>query len=51
MVACWLVGLLWIVLFYLAGDSLTYFRDIGNWNLVVGMSLIAVGFVLSTRWE
>jgi hypothetical protein len=51
MVACWLVGLLWIVLFYLAGDSLKYFRDIGNWNLVVGMSLIAVGFVLSTRWE
>jgi hypothetical protein len=51
MVTCWLVGLAWIVLFYLAGDNLKYFRDIGNWNLVVGMGLIAVGFVLSTKWE
>jgi Cell division protein CrgA len=51
MVTCWLVGLSWIVLFYLAGDNLKYFRDIGNWNLVVGMGLIATGFVLSTKWE
>jgi hypothetical protein len=51
MVTCWVVGLLWIVLFYLVGQDLKYFRDIGNWNLVVGMGLIALGFVFSTKWE
>lgn len=50
MVTCWVLGLAWIVLFYLAPD-LPYLRDLGNWNLAVGMGLIAIGFVLSTKWE
>ncbi len=50
MVTCWVIGLLWIVVFYLAPD-LKYMRDLGNWNLVVGMGLICVGFVFATRWE
>jgi hypothetical protein len=24
--------------------------DLGNWNLLIGMGLIAVGFVVSTQW-
>jgi Cell division protein CrgA len=50
MVACWVLGLAWIVLFYLLPD-LPYLRDLGNWNLAIGMALIAVGFVFSTKWE
>lgn len=50
MVACWLLGLIWIVVFYMAPD-LKYMSDLGNWNLVIGMALIALGFVFSTRWE
>ena len=50
MVACWIFGLAWIVVFYIAPD-LKYMGDLGNWNLVIGMVFIAVGFVLSTRWE
>lgn len=50
MVACWLVGLAWIVVYYLAPD-LKYMDQLGNWNLLIGMVLIAFGFVLSTRWE
>ena len=50
MVTCWLLGLAWIVVYYLAPD-LKYLSDLGNWNLAVGMALIAVGFVFSTKWE
>ena len=50
MVACWVVGLAWIVTYYINPD-LKYLRDLGDWNLLVGMGLIAVGFVLSTKWE
>lgn len=50
MVGCWVLGLAWIVLFYLAPD-LPYVRDLGNWNLAIGMGLIALGFVFSTKWE
>jgi len=50
MVGCWLFGLAWIVVYYLAPD-VKYIRDIGNWNLAVGMVFIALGFVFSTKWE
>ncbi len=51
MVTCWVLGLLWIVVFYLVGDNVKYFRDLGSWNLVIGMGLIALGFIFSTKWE
>jgi Cell division protein CrgA len=50
MVTCWVLGLAWIVLFYLLPD-LPYLRDLGNWNLAIGMAFIAAGFVFSTKWE
>ena len=48
--ACWVLGLAWIVVYYLAPD-LKYFRELGNWNLAIGMVFIALGFVFSTKWE
>jgi Cell division protein CrgA len=50
MAGCWVLGLAWIVLFYLA-PNVPYMRDLGNWNLAIGMAFIALGFVFSTKWE
>ncbi|MEJ7706468.1 MAG: cell division protein CrgA [Nocardioidaceae bacterium] len=50
MVACWVLGLTWIVVYYLLPD-LKYMGELGNWNLLVGMGFIALGFVFSTKWE
>ncbi|MGI8576540.1 MAG: cell division protein CrgA [Nocardioidaceae bacterium] len=50
MLACWLIGLAWIVVYYIAPD-LKYVSQIGNWNLAIGMAFIAAGFVLATKWQ
>jgi hypothetical protein len=50
MLACWLLGLAWLVVFYVAGQDIPVMKDLGNWNLLIGMGLIAVGFVVSTQW-
>ncbi len=50
MCTCWILGLAWIVVYYIAPD-MKYLSELGNWNLVVGMVFIAFGFVLSTKWE
>src|SRR6266545_3256862 len=50
MLASWLLGLAWLVVFYVAGNDIPYMKDLGNWNLLVGMGLIAFGFVVSTQW-
>jgi hypothetical protein len=50
MLSCWLLGLAWLVVFYVAGQSIPLMDKLGNLNLAVGMGLIAVGFVVSTQW-
>ena len=51
MVGCFVLGLAWIVLYYLAGTSLPLMSDLGNYNLIVGFALFGVGFALATRWR
>ena len=51
MLTCWLLGLIWVVLYYTLMDDLPLAGDLGGWNLVIGMGLIGVGFVFATQWE
>lgn len=51
MVVLFVLGLLWIVVSYIAGSSVPLMRDLGAWNVVIGFGLIGGGFVLSTRWR
>ena len=54
MLGCFLVGLLWICTFYVFSNDLSsipVMNDLGQYNLVVGIALMAVGFTFATRWE
>ena len=54
MLGCFLIGLVWICTFYVFSDDLSalpVFNDLGQWNLAVGISFMAVGFTYATRWE
>jgi hypothetical protein len=50
MLALFLLGLVWIVVFYVTGGSLPV-ESLGNWNIVVGFGFIAAGFAVSTQWK
>jgi hypothetical protein len=50
MLGSWVLGLIWLVVYYVAGQDLPFIKDLGNWNLLVGMGLIALGFIISTQW-
>jgi hypothetical protein len=54
MLGCFLIGLIWICTYYVISDDvsrLPLFDDLGNYNLVVGIGFMAVGFTFATRWE
>jgi hypothetical protein len=52
MLACFLVGLVWICVYYIAGNQpIPVMQDLGQWNLIVGIGFMAVGFVFATHWE
>ncbi|GLF96690.1 cell division protein CrgA [Streptomyces yaizuensis] len=50
MLGLFLVGLAWIVLFYVTEGDLPI-KSIGDWNIVVGFGFIAAGFGVSTQWK
>ena len=50
MVANFLIGLFWIVIFYVTQTRFPI-PDIGVWNMVIGFSFVGVGFSLATKWR
>lgn len=50
MLALFVIGLAWIVVFYVTQSALPV-ATLGHWNIVVGFGFIAVGFVVSTQWK
>jgi hypothetical protein len=51
MVSLFLFGLLWIVLYYIAGPNIPGMKTLGWWNIIVGFGFIGGGFMLSTKWR
>jgi amino acid permease len=54
MLFSFLFGLLWILVFYFVGSNLEdvpVMKDLDNYNLVVGIGFMAVGFTFATKWE
>jgi hypothetical protein len=54
MLGCFILGLLWICTYYVFSNNLSdvpVMNDLGQYNLVVGIGFMAVGFTYATRWE
>jgi hypothetical protein len=55
MLGCFLIGLAWIVTYYFVGQSTTahvpVMDKLDQFNLLVGVGFMAVGFTFATKWE
>lgn len=51
MLASLILGLAWIVLYYVTNGGPSWLSVLGGWNLVCGFGLIVVGVVLATNWR
>ncbi|MBX3195828.1 MAG: cell division protein CrgA [Schumannella sp.] len=45
-----LIGLAWIITFYLSNGSLPI-PSISNWNILIGFGIMFIGFLMTTRWR
>jgi Cell division protein CrgA len=50
MVALFVIGLAWIVIWYISPDN-PVMGPLAGWNVAIGFAFIAGGFLLSTKWE
>ena len=51
MLAMFLIGLAWIVVFYLSQGAYPIPGGFGAKNLFVGFGIVLVGFAMTTRWR
>jgi hypothetical protein len=56
MTACFVIGLGYIVVYYIAGQQIPVMSTIGGQlnalvNVAIGFGFIVVGFILATRWR
>lgn len=51
MLGLMVVGLVWMVVFYLAGDRIGFMTQLGSGNFAIGFTLIVVGLFMTMRWR
>ena len=50
MVGLMVVGLVWVVVFYISSEQYPI-PSLGRWNLGIGFALMLAGFGMTTRWR
>jgi hypothetical protein len=52
MVTFFILGLIYIVAFYIAGNSIPFMNSLNAlWNIGIGFGFLVIGFILSTKWH
>ncbi|MEO5832371.1 MAG: cell division protein CrgA [Nakamurella sp.] len=51
MLGMFVVGLLWLIVFYLWGDGIPFMQSLGNWNFGIAFGLLIAGLIMTMRWR
>ena len=51
MVTLMVLGLLWIVVYYVAGDRIPFMASLSAWNFAIGFGAMVAGLIMSMRWR
>jgi hypothetical protein len=46
-----LLGVAWLITYYVAGPLIPFMSDLGNWNILIGMGGMAAAFIIATLWK
>lgn len=45
------LGLAYLVVYYLASTKVPVMKDLGAWNFAVGFGVMLVGLIMAVRWR
>ncbi|MGL4306841.1 MAG: cell division protein CrgA [Mycobacteriaceae bacterium] len=46
-----LIGLAWLIVYYLASDSISWMADLGSWNFAIGFGFMVAGLLMTMNWK
>ena len=51
MLGLMVIGLLWLVVNYLAGPQIPFMNELGPWNYAIGFSGLIIGLLMTMGWR
>ena len=51
MLGLMLLGLAWLILYYLAGDQISWLGQLGPWNYAIGFAGMILGLLMTMGWR
>jgi hypothetical protein len=51
MIALLVIGLAWVVMYYVASGVIPFMADLGAWNIAIGFAFMFAGLMVATRWK
>ena len=45
------LGVLWLVVYYIAGAQIPFMMALGDWNILIGLGAMAAAFAIATLWK
>ena len=51
MVVLLVVGLIYIVVYYMAGEKVPLMKNLNGWNFAVGFAFLIAGLGMAVRWK
>lgn len=51
MLGLMVLGLVWLVVYYLWGSDIGFINSLGNWNFLIGFALMIAGLIMTMRWR
>jgi hypothetical protein len=49
--AMFVLGIAWLLVYYLSNGGVLGLEHLGGWNLLIGFGFVVVGLGLATRWR
>jgi len=51
MLGLMIIGLLWLVVYYLAAEQISWMNSLGAYNFLIGFGFMVAGLVMTMRWR
>jgi len=51
MLGMMLLGLAWLVAYYLVPTGIPVMESLGSWNFLIGFALMIIGLLMTMRWR
>lgn len=51
MLGLMIIGLLWLIVYYLAAEQISWMNDLGAYNFLIGFGFMVAGLIMTMKWR